>query len=51
MKVTDEEVRLWLGGCGNLDINQTIEIIKDVANGDYEATQLYKDISDYGRNR
>ena len=43
-KVTKHEVEHWLGGSGNLSMQECIEIITDVANKNYESGQLYKDI-------
>ena len=51
MKVTDEEVRMWLGGTGNIQMDDVINLLVDIANGEYESEQLYIDISDYRRNR
>ena len=43
-KVTKLEVEQWLGGSGNLSMQECIEIITDVANKNYESGQLHKDI-------
>ena len=46
-KVTKLEVEQWLGGSGNLSLQECIEIITDVANKNYESEQLHKDIKYY----
>jgi hypothetical protein len=43
-KLNDLDVRLWLGGRGNFHIDQCIDILVDIANGDYKADQLKQDI-------
>jgi hypothetical protein len=45
-KLNDLDVRLWLGGRGNFHIDQCIDILVDIANGDYQADQLKQDILD-----
>jgi hypothetical protein len=45
-KIDDLDVRLWLGGRGNFHIDQCIDILVDIANGDYKANQLKQDILD-----
>ncbi len=42
-----EDVKAWLGGDGNLSIEEMIEIILDVANGDYNPEILNQNISEY----
>lgn len=44
--VTFEEVKLWLGGDGNLSTDEMINIILDVANGEYSQEILHNDIAD-----
>ena len=46
-KVRKHEVEQWLGGLGNLNLQECIEIITDVANKNYESEQLHKDIKHY----
>ena len=43
-KINDLDVRLWLGNTGNFSIDECIDIIVQVANGDYQADQLKQDI-------
>jgi hypothetical protein len=45
--ITGKDVVFWLGGTGNLSVDDCIEIISQVANGDYEVDQLKKDIKGY----
>ena len=45
-KLNDLDVRLWLGGRGNFHIDQCIDILVDIVNGDYTADQLKQDILD-----
>jgi hypothetical protein len=45
--ITGKDVVFWLGGTGNFTLDDCIEIISQVANGDYEVDQLKKDIRDY----
>ena len=44
-KITPEDVLAWLGSDNTLD--QAIEIIADIANGDYKPSLLRREISDY----
>ena len=43
-KLNDLDVRLWLGNTGNFDIDDCIDLIVQIANGDYQADQLKQDI-------
>jgi len=43
-KIKDLDVRLWLGNTGNFSIDDCIDLIAQVANGDYQADQLKQDI-------
>ena len=45
-KINDLDVRLWLGGTGNFSLDDCIDIIVQVANGDYKADQLKENIQD-----
>ena len=45
--ITGKDVVFWLGGTGNFTLDDCIEIISQVANGDYEVDQLKKDVRDY----
>lgn len=49
--VSKEEIIMWLGGTGNVEMNDVIELIQEIANGEYEPEQLHQDITQYGRNR
>lgn len=44
-KITPEDVLAWLGSDNTLE--QAVEIITDVANGEYKPAQLRCEISDY----
>jgi hypothetical protein len=46
-KLNDLDVRLWLGGRGNFHIDQCVDILVAISNGDYQADQLKQDILDY----
>ena len=43
-KLNDLDVRLWLGNTGNFHIDDCIDLIVELANGDYQADQLKQDI-------
>ena len=43
-KINDLDVRLWLGNTGNFHIDDCIDLIVELANGDYQADQLKQDI-------
>lgn len=45
--ITFEQVQNWLGSDENFHLNEAIEVIKDIANGDYNPKTLKKDIEDY----
>ena len=45
MKITKDMVRQWLGTSNQL--NEAIEIISEVANGDYSVKALNQDIDEY----
>ena len=45
-KLNDLDVRLWLGGTGNFHIDDCIDIIVNLANGDYKVDQLKQEILD-----
>jgi hypothetical protein len=36
-KLNDLDVRLWLGNTGNFHIDDCIDLIVELANGDYQA--------------
>ena len=43
-KIDDLDVRLWLGNTGNFDTDDCVDLIMQIANGDYQADQLKQDI-------
>jgi hypothetical protein len=45
IKITSDEVLAWLGSDNTLE--QALEIIADVANGDYKPKDLHQEVSDY----
>jgi hypothetical protein len=44
-KITADEVLEWLGSDDTLE--QAVEIIADIANGDYKPKDLRQEVSDY----
>jgi hypothetical protein len=45
-KIDDLDVRLWLGNTGNFDTDDLVDLIMQIANGDYKVDQLKQDILD-----
>ena len=45
--VTFNEVKMWLGGDGNLSTDEMIGLILDVANGDYSPEILHQNILEF----
>ena len=43
-KIDDLDVRLWLGNTGNFDTDDLVDLIMQIANGDYKVDQLKQDI-------
>jgi hypothetical protein len=43
-KLNDLDVRLWLGNTGNFDTDDLVDLIMQIANGDYKVDQLKQDI-------
>jgi L-fucose isomerase-like protein len=48
MEITINDVNYWLGS--DISKQDLIEILADIANGNYSAEELKKDIQDYKEN-
>tara|TARA_Y100001963_G_scaffold88862_1_gene122792 strand:- start:649 stop:807 length:159 start_codon:yes stop_codon:yes gene_type:complete len=49
MKITKEMVEEWIGTSNQL--NEAIDIIQEIANGDYSVDSLKQDIEEYYEER
>jgi len=49
--VTFNEVKIWLGGDGNLSTDEMIGLILDIANGDYHPLILHNNIVEFTQKK
>lgn len=47
MKIKKQDIKAWLGGTGNFTVEDLLTLVTEIANGEYEVSQLKQDIQFY----